>query len=255
MKNKKDRLSEIINVLRIKGSTNLQELAEKFQVSTATIRRDIKSLERSGQVVQTLGGGIIYQRDYSGPSQTISLSAAIEEKVRIAEFCSSLVNEKETILIGPGVVTTLAGKIMGGLEIHFRVLTNSLSLAQELAKLENIHTVILGGEIHNGYSASIDTDISGLNGIQYADRLFLTADGIDLEYGLTYFGTSLIPIIRKMMDISKEIILIADSTKFEKICFNSLEGFERIDRIITDDKLKKNIRKALADRNIQLTIV
>ncbi len=255
MKNRKERLADIINLLRIRGRTNLTELAELFNLSTATIRRDVKHLESSMQVVQTLGGGIIFRKDYSGPSQEASLSSFIEEKVRIAEYCSTLVAEKDTILLGPGVLTGLAGKIMGGLDLNFRVLTNSLSLALELSKQRNIHAFILGGEINDGYSDCLACESAALNGVQYADRLFMTADGIDLEYGLTYFSTGMISMIRKMMAISREIILIADSSKFEKICFNALEGLERIDRIVTDTNLRKNVLKVLTDKKMAVTLV
>jgi DeoR/GlpR family transcriptional regulator of sugar metabolism len=64
MKNKKERLSGIIATIRGESATTIDLIAAKFGVSTATIRRDVKLLENSGQVIQTVGGGVVYNKDY-----------------------------------------------------------------------------------------------------------------------------------------------------------------------------------------------
>ena len=255
MKNKRERLNGIIETLRIEGNTNLEKLAAKFEVSTATIRRDIKHLESSGQVFQAIGGEIFYKKDYAGPSSEDMLVKAINEKIRIAEHCSTLVKEKETIIIGPGVITTLTGRILGGLDFEFRVITNSLTLSLELAKLENINLFMLGGEIEKQYTKVANFNRDPMCGIQYADKLFLTADGIDAEYGLTYFDSTMIPVTSGMMEVAKEVILIADSSKFGNICFNYLGNLSKISRIITDNKVSKKFIKAVKDYGINITTV
>jgi len=255
MKNKRLRLDGITDILQIEEKTTLKNLAGRFEVSTATIRRDIKLLENSGQVYQGKGGEVFYRKDYPGPSRETMLSKAINEKIRIAEYCSSLINEKETIIIGPGVITTLAGRIFSGLDFEFRVITNSLSLSLELSDLENISLFMLGGEIEKQYSTIKNFGRDPMSGIQYADKLFMTADGIDAEYGMTYFESSRIPIINGMMNVAKEIILIADSSKFGNVCFNYLENFSRVTKIVTDDKINKNIKKAFINEGKELITV
>lgn len=255
MKNKKGRLDGIIETLRIEGKTTLDKLAGKFGVSTATIRRDIKVLESSGEVVQAIGGEIHYQKDYNGPSREDMLIRAINEKIRIAEYCSTLINEKETIMIAPGVITTLAGRIFGGLDFEFRVITNSLTLSLELSKLENINLFMLGGEIEKQYTTIRNFNRDPMCGVQFADKLFMTADGIDVIYGLTYFDVSMVPIINGMMSIAKEIILIADSSKFGNVCFNSIGNLSKISSIVTDNKISKKYIKAIENEGINIITV
>ncbi|MDC7227273.1 MAG: DeoR/GlpR family DNA-binding transcription regulator [Spirochaetales bacterium] len=255
MKNKRLRLDGITGILQLEEKTTLQALAARFDVSTATIRRDIKLLENSGQVYQGKGGEVLYHKDYPGPPREAMLSKFINEKIRISEYCSTLIKEQETIIIGPGVITTLAGRIFSGLDFQFRVITNSLTLSLELSELENISLFMLGGEIEKQYSTIKNFDRDPMDGIKYADKLFMTADGIDAEYGLTYFESSRIPVINGMMGIAKEIILLADSSKFGNVCFNYLCGFSKIDRIITDNGINKNIKKAFSHEGINLTMV
>ncbi len=254
MKNKKDRLVNIITTLRSENTTTLERLALQFNVSTATIRRDIKFLESSNQVFQTVGGGIVYNKDYLGPSREDSLCEFIDEKIRIGEYCTTLIKKQETIIIGPGVTTTLAAKIFSGLDFNFRIITNSISLAYELMKIPTINLYLLGGEVEQELTArSLCPD--SLNGVVYADKLFLTADGIHTTYGLTYYSTQQIPIIRQMMNVAKEIILLVDSSKFGKVCFNSLDNLDKVTKIVTDTKVKKSIIRTISNRGIEVVTV
>ena len=255
MKNKKERIGEIISVLRIEGNTSLDKLAERFKVSTATIRRDVKILENSGQVFQAVGGDVIYKKDYLGPSREEMLSKSINEKLRIAEYCSTMIEDRDTVVIGPGVITNLAGRILGGLDKEFRVITNSLSLAVELSKLKNIDLFILGGDIENQYSTIKFQTYDPLGGIKYADKLLFTADGIDPEYGLTYYDSIMLPMISGMMRVAREKILIADSGKFGNVCFNFLSDLSEISLVVTDNNIKKSIQKSLTERNIRIMTV
>lgn len=253
---KSKRQSAILNTLRLKGTTNLEELSGEFKVSTATIRRDIKDLVNTGQVIQTIGGGILQKKGYAEPESEENVSIAIFEKIKIAEYCSTLVEDQDTVMFGPGFITTLTGRIFGGLKHHFRIVTNSLPLALELSSVENIKTYIIGGDVEGNYSTVMEHNCNGLDSIKYADKLFLTADGIDLEHGLTYFKTTpMIPMIKQMMEIANEVILIAVSSKFEKICFNRLEGIDCIDKIITDDGLDKVIRESFIKHGIEIITV
>ncbi len=255
MKNKRQRLDGITGALQLEERTTLEALAKRFDVSTATIRRDIKLLENSGQVYQGKGGEVFYRKDYPGPTREVMLSKAINEKIRISEYCTTLINEKETIIIGPGIITTLAGRIFSGLDFDFRVITNNLSLALELSELENISLFMIGGEIEKQYSTVRDFSRDPMSGIQYADKLFMTADGIDPEYGLTYYEASRLPIVQGMMAVAREIILIADSTKFGNVCFHYLGDLSKVNKIITDENLNKNIKKAFLNENIELITV
>ena len=254
MKNKKERLSGIISMIRGESSTTIETLASRFGVSTATIRRDVKLLENSGQVIQTVGGGVVYNKDYLGPSREDSLNSAIDEKLRIAEYCSTLITSQDTVIIGPGVMTNLAARIFSGLDLSFRIITNSVSLAYELQKAPNINLYMLGGEVEE--DSAVKTLCSEpLSGVKYADKLFITADGISTSHGLTYFNANQIPIMKEMMRAADEIILIADSSKFEKVCFNYLDSLDSVTKIVTDDKIQKTSMKLISMMDIELIIV
>ena len=146
--NRKQRLTRLLNKIKVEKQVSIDQLSQFFDVSTATIRRDIKELEKQEAVVQTVGGGVLYQTELTGAVDPSSAGQAIAEKIRIAEYCTELVRDQDDILIGPGTTTFLAGKIMSGItDRRFRIITNSLELAVETSVADNIRTVILGGEV------------------------------------------------------------------------------------------------------------
>ncbi len=255
MRNKQERLNGIINKLRVEEQVSLEDLASAFQVSTATIRRDVKLLIESGQVMHTVGGMVVYRRDFQGPSSEDLLYTAINEKVRIAERCTMLVEKQQTILLGPGVITKLTGKILGGLEVDFRLVTSSVSLARELSSVPNIRTVLVGGEVTGDWTNAFNTAEYFTNIIPYADLLFLTADGIDAEYGLTYFSSDMQALLRGMVSVAQKVILIADSSRFGKVCFNKFDEIDIVDVIITDNNLKKSTINLIKRKGISLIMV
>jgi DeoR/GlpR family transcriptional regulator of sugar metabolism len=254
-KNRKERLKAIINEIIAKSTTNIDDLAQGFSVSTATIRRDLKVLEKSNQIIQTVGGGVVYKKNYAGPSRKERFEKDFNEKLGISEYCTSLIKEHDTVIIGPGAITFLAGKIMSGLPTSFRIVTNSLTLASELSGVKSIKTVILGGEIDDDHSIGYEDRIDYFDNIQYADKLFLTADGIEPEYGLTFFNMSNLNIMHRMINVAREIILIAESSKFGKMCFNHLANFDKVSLIVTDKTISDDIVDAFIEKGIKVVQV
>ncbi|MDA3951732.1 MAG: DeoR family transcriptional regulator, partial [Spirochaeta sp.] len=124
---RKERLSRLLAKVRVEQHTTIDSLAAHFDVSTVTIRRDIKELEKQDVLVQTVGGGVIYKTEHTGAVDVHSMGHAIAEKIRIAEYCTGLVRNQDDILIGPGTTTFLVGKILSGItDRNFRIITNSL---------------------------------------------------------------------------------------------------------------------------------
>ncbi|MCD6333006.1 MAG: DeoR/GlpR transcriptional regulator [Bacteroidales bacterium] len=228
----------------MKKQTSIVDLAGFFNVSTATIRRDLKDLEKNDAVIQTVGGGVLFQTEYTGALTPRSSTRAIEEKIRIAEYCTELIREQDDILIGPGTTTFLAGKIMSGItDRSFRIITNSLELAIETGRSSNIRTVILGGEIWNNHSAGTHRGDGYFAGCHHHHTLILSADGVDRKHGVSIFETRMIGMIHEMINVSDRIILAVDSGKFGQARYNRIIDWDRINLFVTD----KDIPEAEVD--------
>jgi len=180
----------------------------------------------------------------------------IEEKIRIAEYCTELVEEHDEIIVGPGTTTFLVGRIFSGIDDRrFRIITNSLELALETSGISNIETVILGGEVYERHSAGFTAHDDYFSTCHQQHKLLLSADGIDLKQGLTLFDPRFLAVFKKMIAVSSTVILAADSSKIGKVCFNKIADLEEISIVVTDTGAPARFCRELENRGISVITV
>jgi DeoR family transcriptional regulator, glucitol operon repressor len=251
-----DRIARLLDTIRVERQTTIEQLARTFGVSTATIRRDIKTLEKEGAVVQTVGGGVRHQVEAVGPLQNPASVHAIEEKIRIAEYCAELVADQDDIIIGPGTTAFLAGRIMSGVgDKRFRIITNSLELAIETCSVPNIRTIIIGGEVWNNLSVGPAAGGDYLSFCHKRHTLIFSADGVQREDGVTVFETRLVPVYRQMLAVSSRVVLALDSSKFGQTRYNRLASFDELSMVITDDGAPKEYVEFLRNQKVEVVLV
>lgn len=256
VENRKQRLSRLLNKVRVEQQVSIEELSDHFGVSTATIRRDIKELEKQQAVVQTVGGGVIYQTELTGAVGPHSAGQAIAEKIRIAEYCTELVREHDDILIGPGTTTFLAGKIMSGItDRQFRIITNSLELAVETSVAGNIRTVILGGEVWHKHSVGPEAGYEYFHHCHRQHTLVMSADGVDRDQGITVFDSQVVPTIQQMIRVSNRIILAVDARKFGSARFHRIADVAAVSVVVTDERAPRSHVDYLREQGITVVLV
>lgn len=256
VENRRQRLSRLLNKVRVEQQVSIEELSDYFGVSTATIRRDVKELEKQQAVVQTVGGGVVYQMELTGAVGPQRAGQAVAEKIRIAEYCTELVRDHDDILIGPGTTTFLAGKIMSGItDRRFRIITNSLELAVETSVAENIRTVILGGEVWHKHSLGPEAGYEYFQHCHRQHTLVMSADGVDRDQGITVFESQVVPTIRGMMNVSNRIILAVDARKLGRARFHRISDSGVVSVIVTDSNAPPEYLDFFRTRGIQVAVV
>lgn len=252
------RLADIQQKLVREGTSTIDDLARCFDVSTATIRRDLKSLEGERRIVQTINGGVMYRLVGGdiGHDRNPEMTH-IEQKIRIGEYCVGLVDQHDEIIVGPGTTPLVTARILSGIqEIQFRLLTNSLELARDLAPVANIRTVVLGGElIKDSCTTGYSTHEDFFGSCHKKHTLFMTADGIDVTNGITLFSSEFVQLIRKMIRVSSSIYLLCDSTKLQKVSFNFVADLSIVTAVITDTGASEDFSRGCAERGVQVVLV
>ncbi|TVQ26963.1 MAG: DeoR/GlpR transcriptional regulator [Spirochaetaceae bacterium] len=256
MAKRRQRLHQLLNRIRVQQQTTIDDLAKFFHVSTATIRRDIKTLEAEEAIVQTVGGGVMYQLEATGALDRRQSSQSVEEKIRIAEFCTELVHDHDDILIGPGTTTFLIGKILSGItDRNFRVITNSLELASEMSSAANIRTLLLGGEVWNKYTIPPDVGYDYFARCHHDHTLVFSGDGFDVSFGVSIFETRMVSVLRDMLKVSSRIILALDSSKVGKARFNMVATLDDIDLLVTDRGAPDDFVRQVRAKGVKVEIV
>lgn len=250
------RIEELLNKIKVERRTSLLALSEFFDVSTATIRRDLKRLQGVENVVQTLGGGVEYHGGIARDETVDTMDVNVSEKIRIAEFLIELINDYDDLLLGPGSTTLLVGRILSGItDRRFRIITNSLELALETMDLPNIETVLLGGVLRKKYSVGYPEHADYLDNCNRTHKLLISADGLDAEHGATIFESSYVPMLRRMITVSKEIVLAVDSSKIGRVSFTTLLKPEQLQMVVTDRGASERMVRQLEEKGAQVYCV
>ncbi|MET3115127.1 DeoR family transcriptional regulator of aga operon [Pedobacter sp. CG_S7] len=248
-----ERHQFILNKIQIHGRLDVQNLCKELDVSSVTIRKDLKLLEDKNLLYRTHGGATLnnpYTADKPVNEKQHLQSA---EKNRIGALAATLIEENDSIIIASGTsVISLARNIQP--KGSLTVITSALNVAMELLHQPNIEIIQLGGVVRKSSSSVIGPYSENILGDIFCSKLFLGVDGIDLGFGLTTTSALEAHTNRQMIAASQKIIVLADSTKFGKRGFGKICGIEQVDHVITDSGISEPTIKALESLGIKVSI-
>jgi len=246
------RQEKIRFLLQKHGHLSVAELAEQFNVSEMTIRRDLKQLAAMGLVQREHGKAVYPQNPQVRNAVFITrLGEAHTEKIAIGRAAVELINEGESIILDSGT-TTLA--IALALTKKCIVVTNSLPVADILGMRQDITTVLTGGEVQRTtYSLMGPMTRESLAGFN-ADKLFLAATGVNAEKGLSTTSMAESEVKQAMINSAKEVILVAHSAKLGQIYYHTFAKWDKINKFITDSAADPVLIKDIEKNGVEVII-
>jgi DeoR family transcriptional regulator of aga operon len=208
-----------------------------------------------GALVRSHGGAI--KPHSPAPDLPVSLKERLRqtEKARIGVLASTLIRDGETVIFDSGTTTAAVAKCVAGLHLRsLTVITNALNIAVEFAKLPQAQTIMLGG-IVRGEALSLvgpqaEQALSNLN----ADRVFLGVDGIDPDVGLTTPDVLEAQLSALMIRVSREVVVVADSSKFMNRSLSVIARLDAIHKIVTDEGIPDEMLSALRAAGVEVMI-
>ncbi|MFH8609398.1 DeoR/GlpR family DNA-binding transcription regulator [Streptomyces sp. NPDC018029] len=231
-----ERQQEILRLARDGGRVDVLSLAEEFQVTAETIRRDLKALDRAGLVRRVHGGAIPAGRLDFEPDLAEREGTAADEKDRIARAAlAELPAEGSVILDAGSTVARLAAGLP--LESTLTVVTHSLPTAARLADHPGIQLHLIGGRVRQRTRAAVDAWALRAYGEIRADVVFLAANGFSAESGLTTPDLAEAAVKRAAVAAARRVVLLADSAKHGQEHFARFGDLADVDLLITDTGL------------------
>jgi DeoR family transcriptional regulator of aga operon len=261
MSNKiEERADRIMKALLRAGTISVHELVEQIGTSAPNIRRDLARLEKRGLVRRTHGGvtlaePLIYEPFRHSTSFQAREGRAADEKRRIGLAAAEMVQENETIGLTAGTTTTQIGRALR----HRRgisIVTNALNIGMELCNQPALKTMLTGGSLTWAWTFALAGQ-STLNFLQnvFFDKVFLSATAVDSEHGITTLESEEAIVSRTMIQHARQVILVADSTKFNTVSPALICPLSAIHVLVTDAGLPDEMRASMTARGIQVTCV
>ncbi len=248
-----ERLGSILERLSGNGSVSVADISDELGVSAATIRRDLDLLERQRLLARTHGGAVAQGVLYELPLRYKSARHK-EEKLRIAREAAIRVADGHAVGLTGGTTTT---EVARALVDHQRltVVTNALNIASELAVRPNLKLVVTGGvarsESYELVGPLAEASLAGLN----LDVVFVGADGVSLEAGLTTHHEVEAHTNRALIERAGSIVVVADSSKIGRVAFARICDVRAADELITDRAADPRILAQLAETGVAVTTV
>ena len=234
--NNPDRRKQILDILEEEGEINTTVLSTRLGVTGATIRTDIRALEREGAIIRFHGGIKLPHKmsSYSGENYMVRAVTHVDLKNAIGAKAASLVGSGNTIFMDASSTTFhMIPYLKKGKDVT--VITNGIHTAMELQRNSNFKSIIILGGMLRPHSGAIE----GLSSKEMIGRLsaefyFVSGNGFSAEAGLSGDNFFELELKRLCADRAKKIVALIDSTKLGTDSASSFIPADRIDYLVTD---------------------
>jgi DeoR family transcriptional regulator of aga operon len=249
-----ERRRRICELVRAEGRVTVEELALRFGISQVTIRADLASLETAGAVTRTHGGALNVQDD-DQPLDVKQLQHRAE-KLRIAEAAAALIQDGETIILDSGTTTAEIARRIRTLELRsINVITNALNIAALLIDIPSVRLIMPGGILRRESNSLSGPMAEAALGALQADRLYLGADGLDPRIGVMTPHLAEAELNAKMIAISRQVVVVADSSKLMRRNVSLIARLEQIHMLIIDAAAPREAVEELRERGVEVCLV
>lgn len=249
-----NRRSYILKLIETQGSVNVSDLSEMFGVSEMTIRRDLTELEKDGLVRRVHGGAISARGRSYEPPLLIRSAHAFTAKQRIGKFAAAMVADGDSIALDVGSTTIEIAKNLVSRR-NLTIMTPSLHIANIFASQPDTRVILPGGILRHSEGSLIgDLTFRSFRGL-FLDRLFMGVGCVDANAGFTEFNWDDALVKQAMIRSAKEIVVVADSSKFNRVAFAYITPFETVHHFVTDAMPPADLKEKLETSGVKIHIV
>ncbi|MEI6877158.1 MAG: DeoR/GlpR family DNA-binding transcription regulator [Spirochaetota bacterium] len=252
----RERKETILRLLDLHTFANIHDVVEATGASEATIRRDFSDMEREGVLGRVRGGVELRPKGADAerrePSLDLRIGVNRDKKRRIAQRAAAYIAAGDTVMIDGGSTTFQMTEFLASLEVT--VVSNSFAIIEHLMRHSRCGIILPEGIIDRDSMLILDNLSADPFANYHASTAFMGIEGIS-DKVLTNTDPLLIQMERSMIAHARELVILADETKFGKIGHLTLCPVEKATRIITTNEADRGIVERLRDKGIEVVLV
>ncbi len=250
----RQRQARILDEVRRAGGVRVSELTSLLGVSDMTIRRDLDQLAAEGAIQKVHGGAVLGSHVTEEPGFEAKSSLAQPAKLAIATRAAELITPGTAVALSAGTTTWGLARFVATIP-GLTVVTNSTTVADTISTGEVKQTVILTGGVRTPSAALVGPVADATIRSLHFDQLFLGVHGMDGRAGFTTPNLAEAETNRSLIARAREVIVVADSSKWATVGLADFGPLSVADVLITDDGLSAEARTMLADSVGELIVV
>jgi DeoR family galactitol utilization operon repressor len=245
-----ERERTLIDLLSSDPGLSVPEIADRLKVSQVTIRSDFAALEGKGLLIRPRGGAM----PAFHPDILEHLKDNPAAKQRIAKAAADLVGDGDTVMINDGTTSSLIARYLLG-KRDVRLVTNSTLLLPYARVNPSLHTTLIGGEFRASTEALVGPQAVAQLETYHVKLVFVGTGGFSIERGLTTHLMEGAEIARRMTALGDTVVMVADSSKYDRNGFVKILPLEAVDIVITDSGLDPAIVRRMEDGGRRVIVV
>jgi DeoR family transcriptional regulator of aga operon len=249
-----ERHQIILGKLAEKGSINVTDLSKELDVSSVTIRKDLKLLEEKNLLFRSHGSATAQNPYVLDRHVNVKEKIMTEQKMLIAQKAASMIEPFDNIILASGTTINELARQMKSVQ-HVTVISASLIASQVLTNCSGVEVIQLSGTVRKSSSSVVGPMAEKMLEGYTVNKLFIGVDGIDPDYGLTTTNAMEASLNKVMIKAAQKIIVMADSSKLNRKGFGKICDMDEFDLIITDSDADAAIVKMLEEKGVEVVLV
>lgn len=251
--NKEERVDFILQYLKQNKRMSLEEICDFCNVTKEMASVDLEQLLSEDKIIRTYNGAMYKHNDHEKKTANYAKRLTIDsmEKRKIAQKAYELVNEGEMVILDTS--TTVETFSYSLKYKKCTVITNSIEVADVLMYSDEVDVFMLGGKINKIHRFCYGNSTLNTLCNYYADKCFLGALGVSRE-GISVDNEDDAEVMRKMTEQSREVVVLADKSKFNRLCHYKVCDLKNVSIIITDELPDEDFINSLKENGVELIV-
>jgi DeoR family glycerol-3-phosphate regulon repressor len=246
------RKVDIVALARSEGRVSVEGLAERFEVTPQTIRKDLNDLCDRG-LLQRFHGGAVLASGIANFGYEARRNLATDEKRRIGVAAASLIPDNSSLLINIGTTTEQVATALRE-KRGLMVITNNVHVINILQGCDQIEIIVAGGVVRHA-----DGGIVGEAAVDFirqfkVDYAVIGASAIDEDGALLDFDYREVKVARAIMECARHSVLVADRMKFERTAPVRIGHIAQLDYFVTDALPSPRLREVCRDTGVEVVV-
>jgi DeoR family glycerol-3-phosphate regulon repressor len=247
------RQAAILRFLQERGSAEVGNLAAELCVSTETIRRDLRQLEESREVIKRHGSAALPYQLAEAPFER-RMRETVQGKRAIARRAARLVDDGDSLMVDAGSTTSIFAQELLK-KRNLTVVTNSSDIARTLATVNGNKVYMAGGELNGDNGAAFGPSAIAFVAGFRVRHAFISIAGLEADFGASDAHLAEAEFARMVLSRAEQRAILSDATKFGRTSLIKVCDFDAIDRLVCDAMPDGKLAQALAAAKVRVNVV
>ncbi|WP_300003838.1 DeoR/GlpR family DNA-binding transcription regulator [uncultured Cedecea sp.] len=241
-KDRPNRIKQMLHYLWQHRNLTTQQAIELFGFAEATVRRDFQYIANNYPGMSRSHGRLNFDDRTDDKEYLFDVKQTLQSNAKreIAAQARTLIKDGDCFFLDSGSTCLELAKCL--VDARVKVICNDIKIANQLGCFSHVESYIIGGLIRPGYFTVGESIALEMLNLFSVDRAFISCDALSLETGITNATMFEVGVKKRIIQRSREIILMADHSKFNTVESHAVATLSCIKTIISDSDLPDTLK-------------